>query len=328
MKEFEAIASRLCREDRPSVLATLATVEGSSYRRPGARMLVTADGTRIGGISGGCLEEDIALRSRQVAKTGRPEVAVYDTTADSDLVWGVGLGCHGTIRILIEPLPPRPEWARISLLEMNAGRTVELEVAWGGREALGTRAARQPSSGPPVGVFLDRIEPPTSLAIFGAGDDAQPLARLALGMGWRVRVADPRPAFATEARFPGAAAVVTGPPGDLAALAAQGAGSAAVVMTHHYRHDLPILRSLLPLPLAYMGLLGPRLRSEKILSDIEAGGLAVTPEMRGRLHAPMGLDLGADGPEAVALSIVAEIASVIGGRDAAPLRGRRLPIHA
>ena len=327
MKEAQAIAGHLLNSKTASVLATLVTADGSSYRRPGARMLVTDGRLRIGSISGGCLEEDLLERSRRVAETGLAEVVVYDTTAENDLVWGVGLGCHGVVRILLEKLPPAPAWAAVLDRNLREGRATDLEVVWDGPERpLGTRLAEAPDGAP--GVFHERVGPATSLSIFGAGDDAQPLARIAQELGWRVTVADPRPAMATPARFPGASALVLGPAGELAGRVAPPPGSLAVVMTHHYRHDRPLLRHLLPLRLAYLGLLGPRLRAERILSDIAAEGLAITREMRERLHAPVGLDLGADGPDEVALSIVAEMSAVLAGRSGRPLRERDLPIHA
>ena len=332
MKELEAIVSHLCQAEAGCVLATLTKVEGSSYRRPGARMLVTEGKKRIGSISGGCLEEDLVERSLRVAASGRAELVVYDTSAENDLVWGVGLGCNGVVRVLLEPVPRRPQWATTVDENLRAGRPTDLVVVWdnpGG--PVGTWLRDAPAEAVPGGrasVFSDRVEPPVALAIFVAGDDAQPLARLARELGWRVTVADPRPAMPTPERFPGVSALVTGPADGLVKSAAPRPGSLAVVMTHHYLHDLPLLRGLLPLPLAYLGLLGPRRRAEKILADLAAEGLPVTPDMRTRLRAPVGLDLGADLPEEVALSIVAEMTAVMAGRDARPLRERELPIHA
>jgi xanthine dehydrogenase accessory factor len=318
----------LCRSEARSVLATLAAVEGSSYRRPGARMLVTAGRARIGSISGGCLEEDLIERSARVAASGRAELVVYDTTAENDVVWGVGLGCHGVVRILLEALPVRPAWACAVADNLRAGRATDLAVVWQDpRVPLGTRLGDTATAGLPC-VFRERVEPPTSLAIFGAGDDARPLARMALELGWRVTVADPRPAMLTEARFPAVFALVLGPADELVARAAPLPGSLAVVMTHHYRHDLPLMSHLLPLPLAYLGLLGPKRRSERILAELAARGLNVTAEMLARLRAPVGLDLGADAPEGVALSIIAEMTAVLSGRDGRPLRERDRPIHA
>ena len=332
MKELEAIVAHLCVAHTGGVLATLTKVDGSSYRRPGARMLVTGETKRIGSISGGCLEEDLIERSARVAASGRAELVVYDTSAENDLLWGVGLGCNGVVRVLLEPLPCRPQWALTVAENLRAGRPTDLAVVWenpGGPVGTRLRDDKTPARpGPKACVFNDRIEPPVSLSIFGAGDDAQPLARLARELGWRVTVADPRPAMPTPERFPAAAILLTGPADALVGRAAPPPSSLAVVMTHHYLHDMPLLHDLLPLPLAYLGLLGPRRRAEKIVADLAAKGLPVTAEMRSRLRAPVGLDLGADGPEEVALSIVAEMTAVLAGRDARPLRERELPIHA
>jgi xanthine dehydrogenase accessory factor len=332
MKELQAIVAHLCRAGAPAVLATLATVEGSSYRRPGARMLITNDGVRIGAISGGCLEEDLVERSSRVAANGTPEVVVYDTTAENDVVWGVGLGCNGVVRILLERVQPRPLWATTLAENLRAGRATDLVAVWDAADGpVGTRLRDDPLAGrqgSATGVFRERVEPPTSLTIFGAGDDAQPLSRMALEIGWRVTVADPRSTMPTDDRFPGVFALVLGPAEELVARAAPLPGSLAVVMTHHYRHDVPLMRQLLHLPLAYLGLLGAKRRTERILADVSEAGLPITSAMRARLRAPVGLDLGAETPEEVALSIVAEMKSVLSGRDARPLRDRALPIHA
>lgn len=332
MKELQEIVASLCQSDAPSVLATLTTVEGSSYRRPGARMLVTGGRARLGSISGGCLEEDLIERAQRVAASGRAEIAIYDTTVENDIVWGVGLGCHGVVRILLEPVPPRPAWALALADNLRAGRATDLVVVWDESEGpMGTRLRDDPvlgRQGSAAGVFRERIGPATPITIFGAGDDAQPLAHMALELGWRVTVADPRPTLTTEARFPGVFSLVLGPVEELVARAAPAPGSLAVVMTHHYRHDVPLLTHLLPIPLAYLGLLGPRRRTDRILAEVVQGGMEVTDAMRSRLHAPVGLDLGSDAPEEVALCIIAEMKSVLSGRDGRPLRDRESPIHA
>ena len=310
-----------------SVLATLATAEGSSYRRPGARLLLTADGQRLGSISGGCLEEDVLVRARRVLGTGLAETVVYDTTSENDLVWGVGLGCHGVVRVVLEKLPPRPAWAVALAGNFAARRPTPLAVVHAAVDPahLGTRLAAGLTAAPST--FFDTLRPPTALVIFGAGDDAQPLARLADALGWHVTVADPRAAFATPERFPTAQNLVVAPANDLVHRAAPDAATLAVVMTHHYVHDVPLLRALLPLPLAYLGLLGPKKRAERILADLARDGLTLTPDLRARLHAPVGLDLGADSPEQVALAILAEMQATLTHRDARPLRERSRPIH-
>jgi xanthine dehydrogenase accessory factor len=331
MKEMNAIVQALLRPDAAEcALATLVAVEGSSYRRPGARLLMPGDGTRLGSISGGCLEEDVLARAHRVRSTGMPETVVYDTTSENDLVWGVGLGCHGIVRVLIEKLPVRPAWAETVADNFTRRQPTALSVVHAGDDpaAFGTRLAEPGEAGASGDVFLNVIPPPVALTIFGAGDDAKPLCTWAKELGWVVTVADPRPAFATPERFPAADAFVVAPADQLVDRVAPGPDTLAVVMTHHYVHDVPLLRNLLARPLAYVGLLGPRKRAEKILSDLAAAGAVVTPAQRARLHAPVGLDLGADAPEQVALAIVAEIQAVLGGREGRPLRERTRPIHA
>lgn len=330
MKELQAIVRRLTRPDAvPAVLATLVSVAGSSYRRPGARLLVLPSGERLGSISGGCLEEDVLLRAQRVASTGQAECVVYDTTAENDLVWGVGLGCHGIVRVLIERISRPPAWATVLAHNFAARIPTRLAVSQTPANPAegGTRLATATDSDRDPTLLLEHVPPPIRLAVFGAGDDAIPLVRLGAELGWHITVADPRPAFARADRFPAADAVIVSPASALVAQVNPDPDTLAVVMTHHYVHDLPLLRDLLPRPLAYLGLLGPRKRAEQILSDLAQGGLSVTPALRQRLHAPVGLDLGADGPEQVALAIIAEMQATLTGRDAQPLRLRARPIH-
>lgn len=328
MKELTAIVRHLAIDKvGGAVLATLVKVEGSSYRRPGARLLLTAAGERIGSISGGCLEEDVLIHARAVAASGTPKVVVYDTTSENELVWGVGLGCHGIVHVLLERLPPIPAWAAAMRVNQLARYPTRLAVVWrdadpatfGTRLANGTAADR--------GIFLEEVFPPDSLLVFGAGDDARPLVRLARELGWWITVADPREAFATEQRFPEADRVICAPADQLVERVKPEPGALAVVMTHHYVHDVPILRVLLSRPLAYIGLLGPKKRAERILADLKAGGLTLNREQFERLHAPVGLDLGAEAPEEVALAILAEMQATLTTRDARPLRDRKGPIH-
>ena len=329
-KEIQTILRVLSSVSGPWALATLVRVDGSSYRRAGARLLLTAAGARTGSISGGCLEDDVIERARTVLATGAPQTVVYDTTNENDLVWGVGLGCHGVVRVLIEKLATRPNWADTLAENLRARRATSLGVVYGGSapERLGTYLAEElPPLPDGTEVFRHEVPPPVPFVVGGAGDDARPLVRLAKELGWHVTVVDPRPAFATTARFPEADAVIVARPEELATRVSLDERTVAIVMTHHYAHDVPLLRQLLPQPLAYIGLLGPRKRAEKILGDLAAQGLALTPAMRARLHAPVGLDLGGDTPEAVALAILAEAQAVLSDRDARPLRERSKPIH-
>ena len=338
MTELAAFITHLTDSKRgPAVLATLVGVVGSSYRRPGARLLVTATGQRLGSISGGCLEEDVLLRARTVATTGRPELVTYDTSSENDLVWGVGLGCHGVVHVLLESIPsPAPGWVHTLAANLAARRPTPIAVTWRStdpRQPLGTQLTPVQQSSltsapsPTFAVFHETITPAPSLIIFGAGDDAQPLAQLAHTLSWQVTIADPRTTFATAARFPTADLLIVAPAYELVARVAPEPDACAVVMTHHYVHDVPILRNLLSCDFPYIGLLGPKKRATRILADLARDGFVPNPERLACLHAPIGLDLGADAPADVALSILAEIQAQRSGRDARPLRERVRPIH-
>ena len=332
MNELAAIVRHLNRSDHPSALATLVTVSGSSYRRPGARLLVTHDRERIGSISGGCLEEDVLARATRVLASGTPDLVTYDTTSENDLVWGVGLGCHGVVQVLIEKLPPHPSWAATVAANLAAHRSTDLAVIYQSAASnVGTHLSSDVAaniSEPSIRIFLNTLPAPTALVVFGAGDDARPLVRMAKELGWHVTVAAPRRDFATSQRFPLADQVIVAPAAELVSRVAPIPHALAVVMTHHYVHDVPVLRDLFASPnFRYIGLLGPRKRAERILADLEKSGASIAPETRSRLHAPVGLDLGAETPEEVALSIVAEIQTFLSNRDARPLRQRKQPIH-
>jgi xanthine/CO dehydrogenase XdhC/CoxF family maturation factor len=329
MKELREIVERLERGNAGNgALATLVRVEGSSYRRPGARLLWLSDGTRLGSISGGCLEEDLLVRLRRVAEQRLPELIVYDTTSENDLVWGVGLGCHGIVRVLVEPIDGIPAWVAPLARRMENREPTSVSVVYESpAPELGTRISDRPA-GTSTGVYHQVVMPPLSLIVFGAGDDARPLVTLGRGLGWNVTVADCRPAFATRDRFPDASAVVCAPIEELADKVRFDAWTVAVLMTHHYVHDRPVLRAVLPAAIPFVGLLGPKKRAEKIIADLAAEGFALDSAMRERLHAPVGLDLGADGAHEVALSIVAEIQSSLANRNAHPLRQRQGAIHA
>ena len=332
MTEISAILAALAAAPgEPAALATLVEVQGSSYRRPGARLLLLAGGHRLGSVSGGCLEEDVVLRARQVLETGRPDTTVYDTTQENDIVWGVGLGCQGIVRVFLEPIPvARPFWLSVLAENLASGRPTELSIVHGGVAAArqGTHLSDDVAiPADTAGVFQEIVLPPPSLVLCGAGDDVQPLVRLAREVGWRVTVVDSRAAYATRARFPEADAVVVAPPGETPARLALGEESFVVVMTHRYAEDLKLLQGLLARPLAYLGVLGPRKRTERLLGELRRDGLAVDSEALGRLHAPVGLDLGSTTPGAIALSILAEIQGCAAGRKPISLRDRTAPIH-
>jgi xanthine/CO dehydrogenase XdhC/CoxF family maturation factor len=360
------------------VLATIVAVEGSSYRRPGARMLLAQDGRRAGTVSGGCLEAEVARRAWWLTAEG-PVVERYSTLEDDgDLPYGSG--CGGVVYILLErrktagpllhalkaafdvrkplaiatilegPHAGQRAYARLSAkidgVQHEGARSfcandLEAELQVLADEALERRSSieRNISVGENVlRAWADYRAARPGLWIFGAGDDAQPLLRLARELGWFVAVADGRSHLVTKNRFAAAADVRALIISELPARAAQQLSllptDAAVLMTHSFEQDSHILASLLDdarqSPFAYIGVLGPQRRTREAL--VEAARLMqLTPNpdridgWLAQLHAPTGIDLGADTPASIALSILAEIQQTLNAATALPLRRVRAP---
>jgi xanthine/CO dehydrogenase XdhC/CoxF family maturation factor len=345
-------------------LATIVAVRGSTYRRPGARLLVPEEGAPIGNISGGCLEGDVADLARVVMQEGTARLAGWDLTADDDDVWGLGLGCNGAIEVFIEPAEQAaavthalraalereepicvvtvveseaPEFvapgarlvvAREGEVEGSLGGDVDAEAIAAANRALAAGRSEMHALGHGVRAFVEVLEPPLRLVICGAGHDAIPLVRAAAGVGWRAVVVDDRPAFLTKERFPDAHAFIdVEAPSDVATSAPLEDRTFAVVMTHNYLRDRDYLRGLLASEVGYIAMLGPAARSHRLLSDLADEGSEIDDGDRGRIHSPAGLDLGAEGPEEIAQAIVAEIVAVRHGRAGGFLRERAGPIH-
>jgi xanthine/CO dehydrogenase XdhC/CoxF family maturation factor len=309
----------------PMALATIVATTGSTYRRAGARMLIAADGPWLGNVSGGCLEDDVARIGLEVLRTGEPRLASFDLTADDDAVWGYGLGCNGSFEIFVEPTASAIEVADL-LRRHDAGC---LETVISGSNA-GTHAFEadtshgdRPSIREEDGarIFHEPIQPPMRLIVCGAGHDAIPLVEQAAALGWRVTVADVRRALLNHERFPGATDFCNADPDRAAEALSTDRRTAVMLMSHNYLRDIAYLRSLLDAPWAYLGVMGPRGRTQQMLAEMGR------PDLLERLHAPAGLDIGAEGPEEVARAIVAEILAVTRGRSGGPLRERRRPIH-
>lgn len=342
----------------PGVLATVVHVQGSAYRRPGARMLLLEDGRRIGSISGGCLEGDLSKKAWWWTSSGKPAVRVYDTSSDEDAVWEFGLGCNGVIDVLLERIDsPAAQELLGFALEARASRTGAIvgTVIRCGRSSnvsIGDRLFYRPgvcSRGElkqfesallpamnralnrrssclvhldDLDVFIEWIGAPQRLFLFGAGHDAQPVVELATSLGWAVTVADGRTAYTCKERFPKASSVFLIPPSaDISKLGID-RDSAVVLMTHNFPQDQRLLRQILPCEPRYLGLLGPLRRTERLFNQ-----LGLNPADF-NVHAPVGLDIGADSPEAIALSIVSELQSVLAGREGGFLRLRREKIHS
>jgi xanthine/CO dehydrogenase XdhC/CoxF family maturation factor len=355
----------------PAVLATVVRVAGSAYRRPGARMLFRPDHPPVGLISGGCLEEDLALRSEEVLQSGQTRTVIYDMRSPDDIVWGLGLGCDGEVRVLLERIDAstayldflqdcrrrREPGVLATLFEVEAGQAgpragdrlalrADGGVVLGGdlpgalreaverdaRQALVRRksfqAVHSTEQGSDVALLVEYVSPVVSLLVCGAGMDAVPVVDQAKRLGWLVTVADHRPAYASRERFPLADRRVILDYGRLDRDFPQlDSNSPALVMTHHFLHDLDLLERLLPSAAPYVGALGPRRRARKLLEQLRARGLHPTPDQLDRFHGPVGIDLAAETPEEIALSALAEIQAVLHGGAAGFLRDREGPLH-
>jgi xanthine dehydrogenase accessory factor len=335
---LELILERAPSAQDSRVLATVVATAGSTYRKPGARMLLMADGSYIGLLSGGCLESDLQIHAREVLDSGVARAVEYDTRGPDDVLFGMGAGCEGKMRVLLEPagrgsaaaaalelagiaaqsgqataLIVVHDSARMSLGTHHSGDALTPAMIAGQRRALAEQASQDLDSGTGTGrsrAFVQYLAPSPHLLICGAAPDAQPVVSIARALGWRVSVVDHRPRFAVATDFPGAH-VRLAQPKSLRAEVDLSRCHAAVVMSHHLPSDELYLRELAQAGSpGYVGLLGPE-RRRKRLTD-ELGPLT---EMLGmRLHGPVGLDIGAQTPESIALAIVGQIHAWLAGR--------------
>ncbi|MDR3712818.1 MAG: XdhC family protein [Puia sp.] len=358
---------------RKTALATVVHVDGSSYRRPGARMLVDDTGRLTGAISGGCLEGDALRKALWVLSQQKSRLVTYDTMDDDDARFGVGLGCNGIIQVLIEPINPADPANPIELLKAFADTRQKVVLVtlfslqdtrgeqpgtcllWKEDASLLTKGSLAGDPGireilledvrlafagqsshfknyvsahRNLTAFIEYIPPPVSLVIIGAGNDVVPLVGMAQMLGWQTTVIDGRATHAKTERFaPGCQVRVSKPEKALEGLVID-EQTVFVLMTHNYNYDLAMLRALLGRRLAYIGSLGPKKKLDRMLGELKEQGLVVTGFERSALYGPSGLDIGAETPEEIALSILAEIKAVLAGRTGQPLRNNTETIHA
>jgi xanthine/CO dehydrogenase XdhC/CoxF family maturation factor len=335
---------------RALALGVLVHTAGSTYRKPGALMLVAGNGDYAGLLSGGCLESDLAEYAREVIATGAARLVKYDLRSGDDLLWGLGLGCEGAMQILLLRVGPETDYQPLALLERALRAHTPCAVgivcesgdartpvgslalppgtARGASAALATPAVAaalaecaaqaEPRSLELLGarLFVLPLWLPPHILLLGAGPDALPVVEFGARLGWKLTLVDHRPSYAVAEHFPLAEAVRLARPEELTASLDLDAFAAAVVMSHHLPSDLAYLRVLAASALPYVGLLGPAVRRERLLKDL--GDEAA--RLRGRLHAPVGLPLGGRTPEAIALAIVAELQSFLSARALAARR--------
>jgi xanthine/CO dehydrogenase XdhC/CoxF family maturation factor len=368
MKEQKAIVDAYQKIDvtaRKTALATVVKVRGSSYRSPGARMLITDDGKWVGSISGGCLEGDALRKARQVMSDKVSLTVTYDTSEDSNQNLGIGLGCNGVIDVLIEPVDPADAKNPVKLFAqlLSSKEPVALATVFSNtrfqaekflitandevlipfssdklnstilpdlKKVFETKRSEAKSYKLDEGVievFIELIQPSVSLMIFGGGFDARPVTQLAKSLGWSVTVTDECVAHIAPVFFPLA---------DRLSLCQREfidrdfditPFTACVLMSHNYEYDRDVLKKLLVTPTPYIGILGPRKRFDTMISEFEAQGIRLSGDDLHRIHSPIGLDIGAEAPDEISLSIISEIQGKFANRSGGFLKYRNAPIH-
>ncbi|WP_254533245.1 XdhC family protein [Natrinema gelatinilyticum] len=356
---------QLLETEREGVLATIISVEGSAYRRPGAKMLVSAEGDGVGSITAGCVEDEVRSLATTVLNAEQPRVETFDLMADDD-IWGLGIGCNGVIDILLEPLTEqyRPvieaykndvaiasaiitksdggaveEWTRVYYRQDNGIVTDDPLPGWFERELsdVASYVLEEDTSemitidGPKdegsIEGFVDGIRPPPEVLVAGTGHDVRPLVELARKNDFRTTVVGFRGAAATKERFPEADTVVSTSPGNLRDEVDLDEETYAVVMTHNFIDDRLALDELIKSPVPYVGLMGPRERFEQMRDEFATEDRTFSDDDLETIYTPVGLSLGGGTPYQIAASITAEILAVHNEREPKHLKDREGPIH-
>ena len=372
MKEIRDIISAFDeaqKQGKKTALATVVHVDGSSYRRPGARMLITEDGQITGSISGGCLEGDALRKALLVMMQQKSSLVTYDTNDEDDAKLGLGLGCNGIIQVLIEPIDitkpnnpiqflktissnKRQQNILITLFSLQNKRKAQygtcLLVAEDGsisgdisvlknnllqdaREALLNNHSffkNYATENNDLTAFIELVNPPVSIVVIGAGNDVVPLVKMADILGWETTVVDGRPDQAKKDRFVSGCQVIVSKPENVLKQLNIDDQTVFLLMTHNYNYDLAMLRVLLTKKVRYIGSLGPRKKLDRMLDELSEEGITVTDKQRAVIYGPVGLDIGADTPEEIALSVLAEIKAVLSSRDGRSLRENNEAIHS
>ncbi|KAF2327902.1 XdhC family protein [Flavobacterium ginsenosidimutans] len=367
MKEINEILkaySQAESEGKKTALATVVKVEGSSYRQPGARMLVTEDGELTGAISGGCLEGDALRKALLSIHQKQNKLVTYNTNNEDDAEVGLQLGCNGIVHILFEYIDEEVSNNPIQLLQQlelerkeavivtvfslkrNAfqiGTTLffrkdspvlnhnneALSLISDVKEVLKTKTSvvKKLQEENDNEALIEYIKPSISLVIAGAGNDIQPLVKMASILGWKITIGEGRATHATKKRFPKANEVLVVKPEQFLENIVIDDQTYFALMTHNYKYDLAVLKALLKTDFHYVGILGPKSKFNRMLDDLLIEGIRVSEEQMKRIHTPIGLDIGAETSEEIALSIVSEIKAVASERIGTSLKYKKGKIH-
>ena len=372
MKEIREIINaynKARKNEKRLALATLVHLNGSSYRRPGARMIVDEEGQLTGAISGGCLEGDALRKAVFCIHTQIPKLVVYDTSDEEDATIGIQLGCSGIIQVLFEPIDENDPLNPIELLkkavhkrqntvlvtlyapQIKKGDTVGTSMLLEDsgefhnnstfqlvpetlmqdiKETLTIKKSSFKSynlNDHTFNAFISFISPPISLIIVGAGNDAIPLQSIAETLGWEVTIVDGRHTYAKIERFSSACQIIVSKPEKVLQQIPIDEKSVFVLMTHNYNYDYAILKALLDKNVTYIGALGPKKKLDNMITDLKAENIFLNERQKNILYGPVGLELGAETPAEIALSITAEIMSVMHNKKGGSLRNLLTEIH-
>ncbi len=372
MREIKAIIDsydQVVKAGKKAVLATVVHVEGSSYRRPSARMLVDENGITTGAISGGCLEGDALRKALYALVQDKNTLVSYDTSDEEDAIVGAQLGCSGVIQVLFEPIEENNPINPINLLRSaveNRKACVLISLF-----SLQNKKGDHPGTSMLIGddtigsipngkmsdriladardvknartslfreyvdgdakqnVFIEYYAPPVSLVIVGAGNDVQGLAQIAETLGWNIYVVDGRPTHAKKERFVSSCQVIVSKPEEALQHIPIDDQTAFVLLTHNYNYDLAVLKCLLDHEqIPYIGILGPKKKFNRMLGDLKDLGNLPDAKQMSKIYAPVGLEIGAETPEEIAISILSEIKAVLSGLEGHSLRDKNEPIHS
>lgn len=331
---------RIHTREHSAVLGIVVATEGSTYRKPGALVLLDEKGLRHGVISGGCLEPALEDAARAVQASGIASGVEFDTRSDEDLLFGSGTGCRGRVRLLLLPLPPRGALSRALFAVLENGSALEVSLVAEGTDIGAGSATFENTVGAanyawdargqtttvlPATTLRVRVAPPPQLLLLGAGPETAPLAAFARRLGWFVSVVEHRGRWTTFARAAQPERLIELAPEAAATELANERADAAIVMSHNYAIDLAWLRHCAGGEIGYVGLLGPGARRDALLAEL---GDSQRERLRGRLHAPVGLDLGGHGGEVVALAIAAELQQYFAQTRSATVAVRARAEHA
>jgi len=372
MKEIREIINAYNKariNEKRLALATLVHLNGSSYRRPGARMIVDEEGQLTGAISGGCLEGDALRKAVFCIHTQVPKLVVYDTSDEEDATIGIQLGCSGIIQVLFEPIDENDPLNPIELLKkaIHKRQNTVLVTLYASQikkgDTVGTSILLEDSgefhnnssfqfipetlmqdikdtlmvkkssfksyqqNDNTFNAFLSFISPPISLVIVGAGNDAIPLQSIAETLGWEVIIVDGRHTYAKIERFSSACQIIVSKPEKVLEQIPIDEKTVFVLMTHNYNYDYAILKALLGKNVPYIGALGPKKKLDNMITDLKAENIFLNEKQKNILYGPVGLELGAETPAEIALSITAEIMSVMNNKKGGSLRNLLTEIH-